>query len=123
MPRRPPPLLRFLPPPGLGHVVRSLAAHVAKHLFTSADGETYAIGRVLGVLLLFWGLGAPSAGCVWMLYKGQITTAQDLIDFIAAMNLYVPALIASVIGLITLTNPTEPKPPEQPPKGDEQPLP
>lgn len=114
--------LRFLPPAGLGETLRGLIAHVSKHLFTSADGETYAIGRVLGVLLLLWGLAAPSAGCIWMLVKGQITTAQDLIDFIGAMNLYLPALAASVVGLITLTNPTEPKPPQQPPKGDAAPL-
>lgn len=117
------PVLRFAPPAGMGEALRGLAAHVSKHLFTSADGETYAIGRVLGVLLMFWGLGAPTAACVWMMIRGQITTVAEWVDFIGAMNLYVPALVASVVGLITLTNPTEPKPP-QPSKGDDpDPLP
>lgn len=114
--------LRFTAPAAVVGVLHGLAAHIAKHLFTAADGETYAIGRFLGVVLMFWGLLAPSAVAVYLLITQKPTLA-EWIDFIAAMNLYIPAIVASVIGLITLTNPTEPKPPEQPPKGDEQPLP
>lgn len=108
--------LRF--EPIRGDAFKGLLAHVAKHLFTAADGETYAIGRLLGVVVLLWGLGAPTCACLWMMIKGQITTVAEWIDFINAMNLYVPAIVGVVIALVTLTKNTEPEVPPQEPKGD-----
>lgn len=92
-----------------GQCMRQLVALITKHVLTSADGETYAIGRVLGVLLMLWGLAAPTAACGWMMYRGQINTVAEWIDFIGAMNLYIPALVAGVVALVTLTSSTEPR--------------
>lgn len=101
-------MLRFTPPEALTGTVRSLLAHVAKHLFTAADGETYAIGRLLGVVLLFWGLAAPSGIAVYLLVWGDPKpTLDDWIGFVGSMNLYLPALAGSVVALITLTIPAE----------------
>jgi hypothetical protein len=100
--------LRFTPPEGLVAGVRSLLAHVAKHLFTDASGETYAIGRLLGVALIVWGLGAPTVVAVYYLVWGEPRPILgDWIAFVDAMVLYLPSLTAAVVGLITLTIPAE----------------
>lgn len=101
-------MLRFTPPEALTGTIRSLLAHVAKHLFTAADGETYAIGRLLGVVLLGWGLFGPTALAIYLAGWGAPRpTFADWIAYLGAMNFYVPALVASVVGLITLTIPAE----------------
>lgn len=106
MSRRLPPL-RFTAD-GLRSGMRDLLAHVAKHLFTAADGETYAIGRLLGVLLLIWGLAGPTGLAVYLLIWNEPRPSfDDWVAFINVMCLYLPALSASVVGLITLTIPAE----------------
>lgn len=93
----------------------SLLREVAKHMFTAADGETYAVGRLLGVLLLVFGILAPSAVVVHMSW-GKDLTMDEWVQFLNSMVLYIPALSGSTVGLITLTSTTEPRPPQEPKK-------
>lgn len=69
---------------------------------TAVDGETFAIGRGLGLILFGFGLAAPTVGFIWWPEK-------DLPAFLTAMVAYIPALCAGVVGLIGLTNHTEPR--------------
>lgn len=104
---------------GIADRAMDLVRHVAKHMFTAADGETYAVGRLLGVVLLLFGLAAPSAVAVYHAGTHKDVPMEEWVSFINAMVLYIPALSGSVVGLITLTNNTEPKPPvPTPPKTD-----
>jgi hypothetical protein len=75
---------------------------ILKHWLTSADGETYAVGRGLGLMLFGFGLAAPTVGFIMWPDK-------DLPDFLTSMVAYIPALSGSVAMLIGLTNHTEPK--------------
>lgn len=87
-----------------------MLSEIAKHLFTAADGETYAVGRFLGIVLLFFGLVAPSVGAIYICFIDP-PTWEDLERFLGVVGPYLGLLSASVVGLITLTNQTEPKPP------------
>ena len=87
----------------------NLLSHVTKQLLTAADGETYAIGRVLGIMLMVSGLLAPTVMVLWLMYHGQMRTIEEVTEFIQTMNLYIPALTAGVVALVTLTSGTEPK--------------
>jgi len=78
----------------------ALLKRVISHLFTAADGETFAAGRVSAALFCVVGLAIPPA----MLVYGHEISLQEL-------ALYVPALAGAITLLITGTNPTEPKPP------------
>ena len=88
---------------------RAMLETVAKHMFTAADGETYAIGRLLGVVLFAFGLLAPTAGVIYFLFAAPPTWA-EFMALLDKAGVYLGLLVASVVGLITLTNPTEPKP-------------
>lgn len=77
------------------------------HYLTSADGETYAIGRMLGLILFFFGLGAPTAVAVYSMVTGHPGMA-DWVSFFGAMTGYIPMLMAAVSGLIWVTDKTEP---------------
>jgi len=103
-------MLRISVTDGIKRGFRGVLREVAKHMFTAADGETYAVGRLLGVILLVFGILAPSAVVVHMSWNRTITM-DEWVQFINSMVLYIPALAGSTVGLITLTNPTEPKPP------------
>lgn len=85
----------------------SLIAKVIKDCLTTADGESYAIGRVLGVLLFGFGLGAPTAIAIYLMVTRNPGMA-DWVSFIGAMTGYIPMLIGAVSGLIWVTNRTEP---------------
>ncbi len=94
---------------GLAGRSMDLVRRVARHMFTAADGETYAVGRLLGVVLLVFGLIAPSAVAVYHASTHDKVPMDEWISFINAMVLYIPALSGSVVGLITLTSSTEPR--------------
>lgn len=74
-----------------------LAKRTLNDLFTGPDGETFAIGRVSGVVTLVAGLALP----FWAVAKGQT------INF-AELGVYVGGLVGGVTALITVTNKTEP---------------
>lgn len=77
------------------------------HYLTSSDGETYAIGRILGIILFFFGLSAPTAVAVYMMVTARPGMA-DWVSFIGSMTGYIPMLMAAVSGLIWVTDKTEP---------------
>ena len=80
---------------------------IAHDCLTSADGETYAVGRVLGIILFAFGLSAPTAVAVFMMATQKPGMA-DWVSFIGAMTGYIPMLMAAVSGLIWVTDKTEP---------------
>lgn len=51
-----------------------LAKTVLKHCATGADGETYAFGRIIGLL---WGLMLVVV-ILWMAFVGKITSIADV---------------------------------------------
>lgn len=81
---------------------------VIKSYLTSADGETYAIGRGLGIILFVFGLAAPSGGFILIAIRDGLTM-DGLAVFLNVMVPYLPALVAAVTLLVWGTNPTEPK--------------
>lgn len=80
-----------------------------KQILTGSDNETYAIGRVLGIVqfavfLIFLPIGA------WVsLSKGWIDGA-SLQTLFGSLTTYVPAVAVSVAAMIGLTQFAEPKP-------------
>lgn len=88
------------------------------HYLTSDDGETYAIGRGLGLLLFLFGLMAVVAVAVAGVVTGGWPTLIVWGSFLKDVGIFTGMLVGSVVALITLTNPTEPKAP-QPAKGGE----
>lgn len=98
--------LRFKAPAGLLDSLGPMIAGLAKQLFTAADGETYAIGRFLAIILMVWGLAAPTGVAVWLIVDKKPDLG-EWVRFIDSMVLYLPALVAGVVGLITLTIPAE----------------
>lgn len=81
---------------------------VIKSYLTSADGETYALGRGLGIILFIFGIVAPSGGFVIIAIQDGLTM-EGLAQFLNSMVPYLPSLTAAVTLLIWGTNPTEPK--------------
>jgi hypothetical protein len=76
----------------------NLLATMLKDWLTSADGETYAIGRAYSVLFVLVGLALPFA----LIVAGYKLTLNEL-------SVYLPALAGAIALLVTGTNPTEPK--------------
>lgn len=78
-------------------------------LMSGSDNQTPAIGRYLGALLFLcflWALPTAVVVALWL----QKVDWEIWEKLFTALTLYVPAIVASVIGLITLTHQTEPKP-------------
>lgn len=71
---------------------------ILKHWFTSADGETYALGRALGV---FVGITLTPVPYVMLLLDKPFTLPE--------LGIYATAIAGAITILITGTNPTEPK--------------
>jgi hypothetical protein len=94
--------------PASSNKIIDRATQVLKDYFTGPDGETYAVGRGLGVGLFLFGLFLPTVLAFYMLKTAHPSLA-DWCGFLAAMAAYLPALTGAVVILITLTNPTEPK--------------
>lgn len=84
-----------------------------RHYLTAADGQTYAIGRGLGLVLFAFGLIAPSVGFALVAMKQGLTMA-TLVEFLSAMVPYLPALTGAVALLIWGTSSTEPREREAP---------
>jgi hypothetical protein len=79
-----------------------------RQLMSGADNQTPAIGRYLGAMLFvlfLWALPTVVVLALW-LQKVEWDTWDKLFS---ALTLYVPAITASAVGLITLTHNTEPK--------------
>ncbi len=81
---------------------------VIKSYLTAADGETYAIGRGLGIILFIFGLTAPSLGFLIIAVRDGLTM-DGLAIFLNVMVPYLPSLVGAVTLLVWGTNPTEPK--------------
>lgn len=71
---------------------------IVKHWFTASDGETYALGRALGV---FVGMTCAPLPYAMLAYGKDVSLAE--------LAVYVPAVAGAITLLITGTNPTEPK--------------
>jgi len=74
---------------------------IVKDLFTGADGETWAIGRIYSLPMLTAGLATP----FFMVINGMP------ID-LAGLAILFPAVGAAVMALVTGTHSTEPKAPD-----------
>ena len=84
---------------------------------TGPDGETFAIGRALGVALFLGASPLPVLIGVWE----ALTHHPNLADwggYLAPAAAYYAAIAAAVAGLIQLTNWSEPKAPPHPPSED-----
>ena len=79
---------------------------LTKHLFTTADGVTYAYGRVLGFVSLFL-FGLPIFIATVALLNSS--TQVDWGAFFAGASPYVAAGFVGVTGLVWGTDKTEPK--------------
>jgi predicted PurR-regulated permease PerM len=78
-------------------------------VFTGADNQSFAIGRVLGGLLflnLLLCLPVTIALALWL----KNVDAPVWFAYLTALAVYVPAICLSVGGLIRGTASTEPKP-------------
>lgn len=98
------PLEKELPPLTLGAAFRDIV--------TGPDGQTIAIGRILGLQLFFFGLGAPTAIAVTKLIS-ETTSMQDWVNYITALSVYIPTLMGGVVLLIAGSNFTEPPDPDR----------
>lgn len=78
-------------------------------LMSGSDNQTPAIGRYLGAflfLIFLWALPTAVVASLW-LQRVDWSTWQMLFT---SLTLYVPAIVGSIIALIRVTAPTEPKP-------------
>jgi len=83
-----------------------------KHILTGKDNETVAIGRVLGLIVFALFIVTVPIIAVVTLRAGSVSGA-DWKAVFEAMQVYVPAILLSVAGLIGITSASEP------PKGGE----
>lgn len=90
-----------------------LLTRVIHDYFTSADGQTFAVGRGLGIILFIAGLGGPSCIAGYVLLT-QNPPLQEWVNFLTSLGVYLPSLTGAVTILIWGTNSTEPKPPQDP---------
>ena len=80
-----------------------------KQALTGADNETVAIGRLIGMavaVVLLIGLPVTAAATIIVKSVGVETWGA----FMAALQVYVPLVVAAIGGLVWGTNSTEPKP-------------
>ena len=79
-----------------------------RNIITGPDNTTVSIGRVLGIIVfILFVMIVPSLAVITVL-KG-IVGATDWTAILASMQVYIPAVILSVGGLIGLTAPSDPK--------------
>lgn len=86
--------------------------HLIMDLVTGPDGETYAIGRILGLILFFFGLAMPTGMAIHMMMT-QTPPLSEWVSFISSLAVYIPALMGGVVLLIAGSNFTEPMDPEK----------
>ncbi|HEV2363055.1 MAG TPA: hypothetical protein VGS12_02540 [Caulobacteraceae bacterium] len=82
-------------------------------LLTGQDNASYAIGRVLGSLLFLAALLTLPAIIAGVLLFQRVSPT-TWFAFMAALEVYVPAMILAIGGLIRGTAATEPTPQPQP---------
>ena len=80
-----------------------------KQILTGADNATVSIGRVMGLIVFGVFIVAVPIAAVVTLAKGLIA-GDDWSKVFASLEVYIPAILLSVGGLIGLTAPSEPKP-------------
>ncbi len=88
----------------------TLLGQVLHDYATGPDGQTYAIGRVLGALLFAIASPAPPIAALIGVINKPASVA-DWNGFFTGAAAYYAALAAAVTGLVWGTNPTEPKAP------------
>ena len=79
-------------------VGNGLVAKVSKDWFTSADGQSYAVGKALAVFMIVVGSGLPWAV---LIKTGEISLSEA--------GIFYTALGGAVMALIWGTHPTEPR--------------
>ena len=90
-----------------------------KQALTGADNETVAIGRVIGfaiaavLLIMLPTLAAATIIGAKTVDEG-LKWAANWAALMAALQIYVPLLVAAIGGLVWGTSSTEPKPKEPP---------
>lgn len=77
-------------------------------ILTSADNETVAIGRVMGLIVFVLFILALPIVAIVTVRAGKVP-ASEWQTILASMQVYVPAILLSIGGLIGLTAPSEPK--------------
>ena len=79
-----------------------------RHIITGPDNTTVSIGRILGLIVFaMFVMVLPSVAIV-TIWRGLIS-ADDWASLLDKLQVYVPALILAVGGLIGLTAPSDPK--------------
>jgi len=79
-----------------------------KQILTGSDNSTFAIGRVMGLIVFSVFIVAVPCAAVLTLAKGLIA-GDDWSKVFGSLQVYIPAILLSVGGLIGLTAPSEPK--------------
>ena len=80
-----------------------------RQIITGPDNCTVSIGRILGLIVFtLFVIGMPSVAIITV-WRG-IISASDWSSLFDKLQVYVPALILSVGGLIGLTSGSDPKP-------------
>lgn len=87
---------------------KNIIARVAHDYMTGADGETFAIGRGLGIVLFVSGLIFPIGVGIYsaIMLKPALS---EWAGYLAALAAYWAGLAAAASALIWATNSTEPK--------------
>ncbi len=79
-----------------------------RDIFTGNNNETVSVGRALGITVFFFFIVLMPFITVVTIVRG-ILSDDDWVKILGALQIYVPAILLSVGGLIGLTAPSEPK--------------
>lgn len=78
-----------------------------KNLITAKDNETVAIGRVLGLIVFVLFILALPIVAIITVRAGKVPAA-EWETVLNSLQVYVPAILLSIGGLVGLTSPSEP---------------
>lgn len=78
-----------------------------KNIITGRDNSTVSIGRLMGIIVFGLFVIALPVVAIVTVRAGKVP-ASEWQTVLAAMQVYVPAIVLSVGGLIGLTNNSEP---------------
>ena len=78
-----------------------------KNLITAKDNETVAIGRVLGLIVFVLFILALPIVAIITVRAGNVPAA-EWETILNSLQVYVPAILLSIGGLVGLTSPSEP---------------
>ena len=79
-----------------------------RDIVTGKDNQTVAVGRVMGLIVFGLFIVALPCAAVLTLAKGLVN-GDDWTKIMGSLQVYVPAILLSVGGLIGLTMGSEPK--------------